>query len=352
MRRRAQGRSSEFGGGFGQGTLAKRPPVSNGATAWRGIAAAGLAEHVVRHGFFLLDGGLATELERAGHDLDDPLWSARVLLEDPGAIEAVHLAFLEAGADCVTTATYQASFEGLCARGLHGARAEAVLLGAVELAIRARDRFLGGQWHREEAVPPLVAASVGPYGAYLADGSEYRGDYAVGRDALADFHRRRWRLLVESGADVLACETLPSFDEARVLARMARDTPEKPAWFSFTCRDEDRLSDGTPIGEVAAWAEESRGVAAVGVNCTEGAFVPALVGALADGTRKPVLAYPNAGGAFDTKTGRWTSAEPVPDWGEACRGWIAAGAVGVGGCCRVGPAEIRRMRAALTGVRL
>ena len=311
------------------------------------MATAGLASYAAGQGFVLLDGGLATELERAGHDLNDPLWSAKVLLEDPGAVETVHLAYLEAGADCVTTATYQATFQGLAARGIGNARAEAIMLGAVQLATRARDRFLAQQVSREGRLPPLVAASVGPYGAFLADGSEYRGDHAIGRKALNHFHRRRWHLLAESDADILACETVPSFAEARVLARLARGTPGKPAWISFTCRDEGHLSDGTPIGEVAGWADQAPGVTAVGVNCTEAAFVPKLVAALAGGTRKPVIAYPNAGGAYDPETRRLARAEPVSDWGEACRGWIAAGAVGVGGCCRVGPEAIRQMRAAL-----
>ena len=304
----------------------------------------------------LLDGGLASELERAGHDLNDPLWSARVLLDDPAAIEAVHRAFLEAGADCVTTATYQATFQGLAARGLAAAEAERLLLGAVELAIRARDRFRAAHPHRR----PLVAASVGPYGAYLADGSEYRGDYGIGRAALADFHRGRWEVLARSGADVLLCETIPALAEARALAALAREgaapaaaasvpgaaaTP--PVWFSFSCRDEGRLSDGTPIGEVAAWAEEDDAVAAVGVNCTAPRFLPALIAALAASTSKPILAYPNAGGDWDAAAKRWGRADAGADWVTACREWIAAGAAGVGGCCRVGPEAIRRMRAAV-----
>lgn len=315
-------------------------------------------------GLLLLDGGLASELERAGHDLNDPLWSARVLLEDPGAVEAVHRAFLEAGADCITTATYQATFQGLAARGLTAPAAERLLLGAVELAVRARDRFCA-----DGALPrPLVAASVGPYGAYLADGSEYRGDYGLSRAALTDFHRRRWEVLAHSGADVLLCETIPTLVEARALAALAGEgsappragaapaaapgqragrTAAIPVWFSFTCRDEGHLSDGTPIGEVAAWAEECDVVAAVGVNCTAPRLLPALIAALAAGTRKPILAYPNAGGDWDAGAKRWGRAEGEADWGEACRAWIAAGAAGVGGCCRVGPDKIRRMRAAL-----
>lgn len=306
-----------------------------------------LAEYAARQGFVLLDGGLASELERRGHDLNHPLWSARALLEYPAAVEAVHLAYLDAGADCVTTATYQATFQGLAARDIDGPRAEAIILGAVQLAVRARDGFRNRPGSLEGRLDPLVAASVGPYGAFLADGSEYRGDYAIGREALADFHRRRWRLLAESPADILACETLPSFAEARVLARMAREAPHKPAWFSFTCRDARHLSDGTPVGEVAAWADRDPGVAAVGVNCTGTAHVAELVATLAGGTDKPVIAYPNAGGAWDPRTRRWARSRSVHDWGDACRGWIAAGAVVVGGCCRVGPEAIRRMRTAL-----
>ena len=307
----------------------------------------GFSALLARQGFILLDGGLATELERQGHDLNDPLWSAKVLLDDPGAIRAAHLAYLDAGADCVTTATYQATFQGLAARGIGTARAEGILLRAVALAVQARDRFVASQPNGGGRLRPLVAAGIGPYGAFLADGSEYRGDYGIDTTALAGFHRRRMHLLAESPADMLACETLPSLEEARVLASLARETDGKPAWYSFTCRDDGHLSDGTPIGEVAGWAEDTAQVSAVGVNCTEAAFVPGLIGALRAGTRKPVIVYPNGGGSWDSDAKRWGRADEVPDWGEACRRWIAAGAVGVGGCCRVGPEGIRRMRAVL-----
>ncbi len=309
--------------------------------------APGFSAHLAAQGFVLLDGGLATELERRGHDLNDPLWSAKVLLEDPGAIRAAHRAYLDAGADCVITATYQATFQGLAARGVDSSRAEGVLLKAVELAVGARDAYWEATPNRAGRLRPLVAACIGPYGAFLADGSEYRGDYGTGAGALADFHRGRLRLLAGSPADMLACETLPSLREARVLAELARETAGKPAWFSFSCRDEGHLSDGTPVGEVAGWAEATACVTAVGVNCTEATLLPDLIGTLVAGTRKPVIVYPNAGGAWDAAAKRWARARAVPDWGEACRSWIAAGAVGVGGCCRVGPEDIGRMRAAL-----
>ncbi|MCY4398588.1 MAG: homocysteine S-methyltransferase [Gemmatimonadetes bacterium] len=299
----------------------------------------------------MLDGGLASELESAGHDLNDPLWSAKVLLEDPAAVEAVHTTFLDAGADCVTTATYQATFQGLAERGIGESAAEGIFRGAVDLAVRTRDRFWASRENRAVRVRPLVAASIGPYGAFLADGAEYRGDYSIGTAALADFHRSRLRLLADTAADVLACETIPSFGEARVLAALVKETGSTPAWFTFTCRDEGHISDGTPIGEVAAWAQESAGVFAVGVNCTSAAYVPRLVRALAAGTRKPVIAYPNGGGEWDAVTKTWGRTDEVADWGRACREWIASGAVAVGGCCRVGPDRIRHMRKALTETR-
>ena len=291
----------------------------------------------------LLDGGLASELERAGKDLNDPLWSARILIDDPGAISTVHGAFLEAGADCITTATYQATFEGMAARGIAAPVAERILGSAVELAIRARDHFGSGGTRPL----PLVAASIGPYGAFLADGSEYRGDYGIGPGALADFHRRRWQLLARTEADVMLCETLPALEEARVLAALARESTRKPVWFSFTCRDDAHLSDGTPITEVAAWAEECEEATAVGVNCTAPNLLPTLIAKLASGTSKPILAYPNGGGAWDAAGKRWDRAAMPADWVTACRSWIAAGAAAVGGCCQVGPEVISTMRAAL-----
>ena len=261
---------------------------------------------------WILDGGLATELERRGHDLSDELWSARLLIDAPEEISVVHDSYTRAGADIVITATYQASIDSLKKRG---ADPERVLVDSVELAFGA----------------DLVAASVGPYGAALADGSEFTGDYP--EVDLTQWHRERFRILDSTMADLLACETIPSFREAQALASLL---DEKYAWFAFSCRDGKHISDGTPIRECAAFLDEVERVAAVGVNCTAPRFVEELIGEIRAVSHKPVVVYPNSGERWEN--GRWTG---TPDDFAACaERWIEAGAQVVGGCCRTGPQHI------------
>lgn len=301
-------------------------------------------------GFVLLDGGLATALEDRGHDLRDPLWSARVLLDAPEEVRAVHRDYLGAGADCIATVTYQATFEGLRARGLDDREAEARLHLAVRLAVEARDGFWADPANRAGRLKPLVAASVGPYGAYLADGSEYTGRYDLDEEGLLSWHRRRWRVLADSSADLLACETIPSVTEARALVRLLDGTRGRWAWISFQCRDEGHLADGTPIESAVAACEGAERLIAVGVNCVPpGSVTPLLERARSVSARR-LLAYPNSGDRYDALAKAWGPGETrlVP---EAVTEWRAHGATVVGGCCRVGPPEISRMRRALLGAR-
>ena len=298
----------------------------------------------------ILDGGLATELEARGHDLADELWSARLLIEAPDEIRRLHLDYLEAGADCIVSASYQASFAGLARRGLEADAAEDLLRRSVDLARAARAELWRDPAKRAGRQPPLVAASVGPYGAALADGSEYTGDYDLDAAGLARFHRRRLQVLATSGADLLACETIPSALEARVLAGLLGELPEARGWISFSCRDGEHLSDGTPIAAIAAEVAASDRVIAVGVNCTAPRHVGALISAIARVTAKPILAYPNSGERYDARTGRWLAGgdRSAPIFATAAD-WVARGARVLGGCCRTGPEHIRALRRALLG---
>ncbi len=292
-------------------------------------------------GLVVLDGGLASELEARGHDLSDDLWSARLLLDAPEAIADVHTAYLEAGADCVVSASYQATLEGFHRRGVSASEGRERLRLAVELARRARDAF----WSRRPPGRrrPLVAASVGPYGAARADGSEYTGHYDRDESGLREFHAERFALLAGAGADLLACETIPSLVEARVLLDLLDETPGARAWFSFTARDAAHISDGTPIARVARELNHER-VLAVGVNCVSPSLVTGLLGELRDATDRPLVAYPNSGEGWDAGARRWSGAPDSPDVVKDSPGWRQAGARLIGGCCRVGPAEITSLR--------
>jgi homocysteine S-methyltransferase len=271
----------------------------------------------------LLDGGLATELERRGHDLSSRLWSARLLADDPDAIAAVHRAYLDAGAEVVTTASYQASFAEFAAAGRDGT---AMLRRSVDLARSARDEH-GAGW---------VAASVGPYGAVLADGSEYRGDYGLGVAELRRFHRPRMRALADAGPDVLAVETIPCLAEVEaVLAELA--PLGLPAWLSLTVAG-TRTRAGEPLAEAFGMAADAAPVFAVGVNCTAPADVAEALRLAVAHSGKPAVAYPNSGERWDAAAKTWSGSAAF-DPADVAE-WIAAGARLVGGCCRIGPSEI------------
>ena len=330
-----------------------------------------------RTGVVILDGALATELERRGADLRDPLWSAKILLEDPDLIRQVHHDYYAAGADIVTTASYQATLPGLMRRGLSAEQAADVLRLSVRLAEEAREAFLpspsgrgaGGEGgtipdldiiEGASALTPnpspkgrggpdirLIAASIGCYGAYLADGSEYRGDYGLTATQLRDWHRPRVEILGSSGADLLACETIPCLLEAEALVTLLADFPQTPAWLSFSCKDDRHLCHGEPLRRAVELANASPNVVAVGVNCTAPRFVEGLLASVADIARKPLLVYPNSGEAWDPGQRAWRSGVGEPDWSAYVRRWHGAGARVLGGCCRTTPATIRLIADAL-----
>ena len=276
------------------------------------------------------DGGLATELEARGSDLSDSLWSARLLMDAPEQIRDAHLAFFRAGAVIATSASYQASFEGFARRGLDRREAAGLMRRSVDLARAARAELAGDGQVR------WVAASVGPYGAALADGSEYRGRYGRSVTELAAWHRPRLEVLAEAAPDVLALETVPDIDEAEALMT-ALDGLGIPAWLSYSIAA-GRTRAGQPLSEAFAVTAGVPEVVAVGVNCCAPADVLAAIAVAREVTGKPVIVYPNSGEEWDARRRAWT--------GRSCYSagqppqWMAAGAKIAGGCCRVRPADI------------
>ncbi|MCP1439971.1 homocysteine S-methyltransferase [Erwinia persicina] len=286
----------------------------------------------------VLDGAMATELEARGCDLSDALWSAKVLIENPELIYQVHYDYFKAGAQVAITASYQATPQGFAQRGLDETAALALIARSVALAVKAREDYLAAA---PQAGPLLVAGSVGPYGAFLADGSEYRGDYALPQAEMMAFHRPRVRALVAAGADILACETLPSFAEIKALIALLAEFPATPAWFSFTLRDSEHLSDGTPLAEVIAFLDAQPQAVALGINCIALDKVTAALKVFSALSAKPLVVYPNSGEQYDAVSKSWHSDASTCTLADNLAEWQAAGARLIGGCCRTTPADIK-----------
>ena len=290
----------------------------------------------------LLDGGMSNALEARGHDLWGALWTARLLREAPEEIAAVHRDYFLAGARVATTASYQASVPGFVAAGLDRAEADQLMTRSVQLARDVRDAM------GADGTARWVAASVGPYGAVLADGSEYRGRYGVSRAALRDFHLPRLELLASADPDFFAVETIPDVDEAEVLVRLL-DELALPAWLSYSAEGL-RTRAGQPLAEAFAVAASADAVFAVGVNCCAPADVLPAVDLATEVTARPAVAYPNSGADWDATTHRWVDGPSSFDATRAS-GWVRAGAAYVGGCCQVGPGDIAALAAEIDNQR-
>ena len=287
---------------------------------------------------FLIDGGLSNELERQGCDLNHKLWSAKMLTDNPEALIKAHLAYLLAGAQCITTASYQATFQGFSELGFDKKTSINLLKKSVELAENAVEKFMRLTNSKKR---PLIAASIGPYGAYLADGSEYRGNYNISKEKLYDFHKERIEILDKTNADLLAVETIPDYNEAKVLSELLMNI-QKPAWISFSCKDEKHINDGTGISTCTELFSHHPSVFAIGVNCTAPKYISGLIKEIKShcGTKK-VLVYPNSGEAYNAKNKKWLGLSKPIMFAEMAEEWIAEGANIIGGCCRIGPEHIK-----------
>ncbi len=288
----------------------------------------------------LLDGGLSNELERQGCNLNQKLWSAKMLESHPETIILAHLSYLESGAQCIITSSYQATLPGFMALGYDQRSASELILKSVQLAVEARDRYMSSNAH---ASKPLIAASIGPYGAFLANGSEYTGDYHLSHQELKDFHEPRIHLLAHSQADILACETIPSFLECKVLSEILEEV-STPAWVSFSCKDGKHISDGTPIAECAAVFAHHPTVFAIGVNCTSPEFISELIPSIrTQAGSKKIVVYPNSGAVYHAESKTWSGLADVSSCELMAKEWMDLGADVIGGCCGIGPEQIKAM---------
>ncbi|KAJ8540543.1 hypothetical protein K7X08_034010 [Anisodus acutangulus] len=305
-------------------------------------------------GCAIVDGGFATQLEKHGASINDPLWSALCLIKDPDLVKRVHLEYLEAGADILVTSSYQATIPGFISRGLSIEEAELLLEKSVKLAVEGRDKFWNSvkRNSRQSYNRALVAASIGSYGAYLADGSEYSGNYGphVSLDKLKDFHRHRLQILVDAGPDLLAFETIPNKLEAQACVELLEEeNVQIPSWICFSSVDGANAPSGESFKDCLDVINKSDKVSAVGINCAPPHFIQTLIQKLKEMTGKAIIVYPNSGEIWDGISKRWLPSKCFDDekFELFAPIWRDAGAKLIGGCCRTTPSTIQAISKAV-----
>ena len=304
---------------------------------------ANLEEILNQNRIMIIDGAMSTALERLGADNSSSLWTAGTLASNPELVKQVHLDYFRAGADCGITCSYQATIPGLTAHGYSNEEAEQIIADSVRVFIEARDEWWENEGRESGRPYPLCLAGVGPYGAYLADGSEYTGHYGVSDEVLRNFHRRRLEILKEAGADIMLIETQPSFREAEIAAEICEELGVD-YWISFSCRDGFRINEGDMIRDcVRALSEGHPHLKMVGVNCSKPEHISSLIREMKSDTDLPIAVYPNSGLVYDPVTKTWTEPEGMVNFGEYALDYMKAGAAAVGGCCTTDTEHVRQI---------
>jgi S-methylmethionine-dependent homocysteine/selenocysteine methylase len=284
----------------------------------------------VRDPFTVIDGGLSTALELLGADISGPLWTAQTVIDDPALLERAHRSFAEAGADIIATASYQCGTKQFESIGLSAKEARDALASTTTIARRA-----------VEGTSVAVAASVGPFGASLANGSEYNGRYGVEWLVVEDYHREKLAILVESGADLIAIETIPLADEALLIAEILEELGAPPAWFSFGFADETQTYGLDAIDKAVLGIAGYADLVAIGMNCTHPRYVDSLLVSMSELVSGiPLIVYPNHGREWDAVARCWIGDSMSISAAETVKRWVDLGARFIGGCCGVDPRGI------------
>lgn len=297
---------------------------------------------------FIIDGALGTRLQEKGFNVNDSMWSAKFLDENPNAIKDVHKEYLEAGADCIITSSYQASIEGFVKKGFSEKKAQELIELSINLAKDSIKEFWEKLENKKKREKPLVAASIGPYGAYLANGAEYTGIYGIENEELKNFHKRRVELIAKMTPDIFAVETIPSFHEAKILCEILKEYKNIPSWISFSAKNGTHINGGESIKECAKYLQTQEHITAIGINCTAPEFITSLIEEIKSVCDKPIVIYPNGGSKYNPVTKKWENSKTdEKEFAKMAKLWKNKGAKLIGGCCQTGPKEIKELRKTL-----
>ena len=294
----------------------------------------------------VLDGAMSDELERQGVQTNNKLWTATALIDQLDKVYQAHMDYFNAGAELIITDTYQANVQAFEKAGYSKTEAEQFIRNAVKIAKKARDDF-----EKQTGKHNYVAGTIGAYGAYLADGSEYRGDYQLTSDEYLAFHLPRLKLVLAEKPDLIALETQPKLAEPVTVLDWLKEQRQIPVYVSFTLKDAKHLSDGTPIAEAVKKISQYQQVFAIGINCVSPTIVQDALSEFSQYTKKPLVVYPNLGASYDPQIKQWRKFTNDFNFEELTKSWYQAGARLIGGCCTTGPKEINQIKQAIDELR-
>lgn len=303
-----------------------------------------LKKFLEKQNALILDGALGTQMQNHGFNINDSLWSAKFLDENPDAIKLVHKEYLEAGADCIISSSYQASLEGFLEKGFNEEKATHLISSSIKIAKDTRDEFWES-YKNSDRLKPLIAASIGPYGAYLANGAEYSGNYEISEEKLSSFHEKRLDTIMQMHPDIIACETIPLFSEVKILSKLLEKYEHTTSWICLSAKNENLTNAGDNIEEVISWLNTQKHIDAIGINCTAPQYISALIKKIKRISDKLIVIYPNGGSAYNPISKIWESSLTDPEeFAKMAFLWNSLGADIIGGCCETTPKEIKKIR--------
>lgn len=316
----------------------------------------------------VLDGALGTQLESIiPNDSEiqpknDPLWSTKVLMTQPKLIERIHYQYLQSGSDIIMTSTYQASCAGLIKyANSYTDEVAHVWERSVDMANNAiRRHKLENNTKPIRNRDPIICGSVGPYGAFLANGAEYTGEYGmISNEELEKHHFKLLQFLIlHPDVKLIAIETIPNFREFKVLVNLLTKLlslhgPNQKFYLSINVRNESEMCDGTPVEKVMNYLNFKmktmgilqRNIFAIGYNCVDYHLVTSLIDNLTmfNEFHIPMIVYPNLGYVYSTKHEEYIAYQDTNELELMILDWLKRGVKIIGGCCGSGPQEIEKI---------
>ena len=282
----------------------------------------------------LLDGSMSFPMEQLGYNLKNKLWTGKALINNPDLIKDIHKGYIDAGADFISTSTYQISFDRLKNMGYQSEEIKKIFQKSVDIV---KDAIEESKLKKEIK----IVGSFGPYASYDPEASEYIGEYDSTDIEIKKFHLNNIRIIEETDLDIILYETIPCLREIKILSE-ALSHSTKEIWISITCNEEMEFRDGSSFKDACEIISKIEKITTMGINCFSPLLVKKAIDLLKKYSNKKILIYPNSGEIYNPKERFWTGNNEFNN--SMIKNWLSLYPDIIGGCCRIGYDDIKKMR--------